>query len=89
MLQRDFILGEEKYIKFRATSCDDIPIIITDANYTLTQNNVMESSGKCAIVNNDEILTLICPKNIGEYILEVTYTIAPETRKVRVAINVT
>jgi hypothetical protein len=31
ILQRDFILGEKKYIKFRATSCDNLPVVITGA----------------------------------------------------------
>ena len=34
-------------------------------------------------------MVLLEPKKIGSFVLEVDYTIAPELRKVRVAINVT
>lgn len=36
-----------------------------------------------------EFYALIQPEEKGDYTLEVTYTVAPETRKVRVAIHVT
>lgn len=88
MLRRDFILGEKKYIKFKATSYDGVPVIIIHAAYELLKDNVVVSSGACEI-NGESFMALIEPLNLGEHVLEVTYTVAPETRKVRVAINVT
>ena len=88
ILQRDFILGEKKYVKFKATSCDNAPVIITDAKYILYADDVEYASGAC-IVDGNEFMALIEPEEIGEYTLEVEYTVAPETRKVRVAIHVT
>ena len=87
MLQRDFILGEEKCIKFKATSCDNVPVVVTDATYTLTKGEEVVSSGVCS-VNGAEFAALIQPTETGEHLLTVTYIIAPETRKVRVAIHV-
>lgn len=87
ILQRDFILGEKKYIKFKATSCDHTPVVITGATYRLTKDGTAETSGNC-LVNGDEFMALIEPQAIGDYVLEIEYTVAPETRKVRVYIHV-
>lgn len=88
ILQRDFILGEKKYIKFKATSCDNTPVVVTEATYELHENGSVVDSGGC-IVNGSQFMVLLEPKKIGSFMLEVDYTIAPEVRKVRVAINVT
>jgi hypothetical protein len=88
MLQRDFLLGEKKYIKFKATSCDNAPVVITEATYKLFADNVLSDTGSCT-VNGNEFMALIEPKEPGDYILEAEYTVAPEIRKVRVAIHVT
>ena len=87
MLRRDFILGEKKYIKFKATSCDGVPVVITNATFGLTKDGELVENGMCE-VNGEEFMAFVEPKEKGDYILEVTYTIAPETRKVRVAIYV-
>lgn len=88
MLQRDFILGEKKYVKFKATSCDGRPVIITNATFGLTKDGKLMANGICEI-NADEFMAFVEPPSIGDFVLEITYTIAPETRKVRVAIHVT
>ena len=88
ILQRDFIKGEKKYVKFRATSCDNLPVVITDATYTLMQGDISVTSGICT-VSGGEFMALIEADTEGDFVLEVTYTVAPETRKVRVAIHVT
>ena len=88
ILQRDFILGEKKYIKFRATSCDNLPVVITGAKYELYADDVTFDKGSC-IVDGNEFMALIEPAAVGDYTLEVEYTVAPETRKVRVSIHVT
>lgn len=88
MLQRDFILGEKKNIKFKATSCDGNPVVITDAKYILYRDDVSIVNGLCTVEGN-MFMALIEPPEAGEYTLEVIYTVAPETRKARVAIHVT
>lgn len=87
ILQRDFLLGEKKYIKFKATSCDDRPVFITNATYKLTKDERQIASGLC-VVEGNEFMALVEPTEIGEFMLEVQYTVAPEIRKVRVAIHV-
>lgn len=87
ILRRDFILGEKKYVKFKATACDNLPPVITGATYTLTQDGDLVTSGSC-IVNGGEFMVLLEPPAKGDYLLEVSYTVAPELRKVQVAIHV-
>ena len=82
-----FIRGEKKYIQFLISSKKKEPVIITDATYTLTRNNETVISGDC-IIEGSTLLVLLDPVNIGSYQLEVTYTIPPETRKVRCVIDV-
>jgi hypothetical protein len=81
-----FFKGEEKYIQLLITSKKKEPIIITDATYTLTRNGEVVS-GKCEI-DDSTILILLNPSEVGSYMLEVTYTIPPETRKVRCVVDV-
>lgn len=88
ILQRDFILGEKKYIKFKATSCENIPVVVTAAKYKLLDDNSILCSGNCE-VDGSLFMVLLEPTKAGSFVLEVEYTIAPEIRKVRVAINVT
>lgn len=82
-----FIKGEKKNIQFLISSKTKQPIIITDATYTLTRNNEVIVSGNCDM--NGSILSVLLElMNVGSYQLEVTYTIPPETRKVRCVIDV-
>lgn len=87
ILRRDFILGEKKYVKFKATSCDAVPVVVTGSTYQLTKDGVRVTSGFCE-TDGDKFMALVEPPEVGDYMLEVEYTVAPETRKVRVAINV-
>lgn len=82
-----FFKGEEKYIQLLITSKKKEPIIITDATYTLTRNGETILNGKCDI-DGSTLLVLLNPSNVGSYMLEVTYTIPPETRKVRCMVDV-
>ena len=81
-----FIKGEKKYIQFLISSKKKEPVIITDATYTLIRNDEV-ISGKCNI-DGSTLMVLLDPVNVGSYQLEVTYTIPPETRKVRCVIDV-
>ena len=87
ILQRDFILGEKKYIKLKATSCDGSPVVITGAAYELFEGEALVEEGSCS-VNGDEFMVLLEPPKTGDFVLVITYEVAPETRKVKVAINV-
>ena len=82
-----FIKGEKKYIQILLSSKKKEPVIITSATYTLTRNDEVISSGDCEI-EDSTLSVLLEPVNVGSYQLEVTYTIPPETRKVRCVVDV-
>lgn len=82
-----FIQGEKKYIQFVISSKKKEPVIITNATYTLTRNNEVVDSGPCEI-EGSTLLVLLELLAFGSYQLEVTYTIPPETRKVRCMVDV-
>ena len=65
-----------------------MPVIVTGAVYRLYERDVVIDSGDC-IVNDSQFMVLLEPTKVGSFVLEVEYTIAPEVRKVRVAIDVT
>ena len=62
-------------------------MILTGATWQLFSDDVAIDSGDC-IVDGASFMALIEPKEIGDFVLEVKYTVAPEVRKVRVAIHV-
>jgi hypothetical protein len=86
----DFILGEKKYIQFQVKSTIQQKVVITSATWSLKHAETMEEvlTGTCEIENDSEIQLLLMPEANGQYILEVTYTIPPEIRKVRCGISV-
>lgn len=63
-------------------------MIVTGATYKLLEGDSVIDSGDC-IVNGSQFMVLLEPNKKGSFVLEVEYTIAPELRKVRVAIDVT
>lgn len=87
MLQRDFIWGEEKYIDFQITSRVMQAVVVTAADFTLFKDFQIVQQGKCEI-DGAYLSALIKPPDVGEYLLEVRYTVPPETRKVKVVIHV-
>ncbi len=85
--QREFILGEEKYIDFQVRSSITQTVVISSATYTLSKNGIIDISGVC-IINGSKISVLLEPPELGVYLLEITYIIAEEKRKVRVSLSV-
>ena len=86
--QRDFITGEQKYIDFRMESHSHRAITITDADYTLYNGEQIVATGKCKIDGKYVSVLLKAPDKTGTYLLEMRYTVPPETRKLKVVINV-
>lgn len=82
-----FIKGEKKYVQFLVSSKKKEPVIITDASFVLTRNEEVVLSGECE-VEDSTILVFLEAVSMGSYMLEVTYTIPPETRKARCVIDV-
>lgn len=87
MLQRNFIYGEEKYIDIQVASKVNRQVVIESADFALYKNFQVVQQGKCEI-DGAIISTLVKPPDVGQYLLEVRYTVPPETRKVKVVINV-
>ena len=90
MFERTFILGEEKYLDFKVTSRKGETIVILSANYALLDfydNEKTIKDGVCEI-DGDNISILLEPPTKGDYIVELTYVVAPETRKARVILHV-
>lgn len=85
--QREFILGENKYVEFKVKSTINQIIFITSANYELFKDEALISSGPCEI-SDDIISALIQPNEKGLFELIITYIIGAETRKIRTNIKV-
>lgn len=82
-----FILGERKIIQFEVISTKNEPVIITDATWVLTYHEQEVDRGSCTIDEN-VMEILLEPNQKGTFELTITYTIAPEIRKVRCMVNV-
>ena len=82
-----FFLGEKKYVNFSVISAKEEQVVIPEATYVLKKDDVVEDSGNCTIQNN-VISVLLEPAEAGQYVLNVTYSIPPETRIVTEEIDV-
>lgn len=84
----EFVLGEDKYVKFLIRSCKGEDFEIESASYILYLDQEEEASGICKI--DDHYITAklspLCRSK--RYCLEVTYHIADEILKKRVRIEV-
>ena len=87
--KRSWILGEDKYIDLEVRSRQPGPVVIPSADWTLTRYEASEAeqTGTCE-VDDGRISVLIEPQQAGTYTLEITYEVPPETRKVRVMLDV-
>lgn len=87
--KRSWILGENKYVELEVRSKRAESIVVSQANWTLTQDAASEAeqTGTCE-VNGGLISALVEPRQTGAYTLEITYKMPPETRKVRVMLDV-
>ncbi len=84
-----FVYGECKYVWFKITSCIEQMFVITSATYELRRsNNEIVASGECELDGVNTLRALLQPPARGVYILCVTYTIPPETKKAEVRILV-
>ena len=79
----NFILGEDKYLKFLVKSLKGEDFEISKATYKLYKDKEIEAEGNCSI--NVKLNPLY--KSM-RYCLEITYCIADEILKKRVQIEV-
>lgn len=82
-----FYKGEKKYLIFEVTSKTKQTVIITSATWEIQKNDEIIQQGICEI-DGPKMQMLLEINERGMYLLELTYQIAPETRKVRGIINV-
>ena len=75
----NFILGEDKYLKFLVKSLKGEDFEISKATYKLYKDKEIEAEGNCSI--NEHYKSM-------RYCLEITYCIADEILKKRVQIEV-
>lgn len=81
----NFILGEDKHVKFAVHSRKLEPFSISSAMYDLYYDGQLEGSGPCEVLQEDSGLYLdikISPEyRSAKYQLIITYTIADEVKK--------
>lgn len=81
----DFILGENKHVRFLVCSRKEEAFSINSASWELYYDGQLEASGKCDIENLDTGLHLdimLEPKNRSrKYQLFITYLVGDETKK--------
>lgn len=88
--KRSWILGEDKYVELEVRRQQQPgPVVIPHAGWALVKHatGVTEQAGVCDI-EGGRISMLIEPQRVGLYTLEITYEVPPETRKVRVMLDV-
>jgi hypothetical protein len=83
----EFILGEQKYVDFNIKSRTDESFVIISASYQFKNGSEVLDSGPCEI-DGSIVSVLLAPQSRGRFVLEIAYTIPPETRKAKVFINV-
>lgn len=85
--QREFILGENKYVEFKVKSTINQIIFITAATYELIKDGEVLTAGACEI-SDDIVSALVQPSEKGMFELVVTYVVGAETRKIKVNLKV-
>ena len=80
-------MGEEKRLCFEIKSKTGRDLVIAQASFKLIDNGEVIQEGSCS-VEGLKLNCLVKPDRTGAMYLEITYIIAPETRKARITINV-
>lgn len=83
-----FLKGEKRYIQFEILSTKQQQVVVLNAEYIIKHDGETITTGQCEIVDNSILQILVEMLDVGSYDLEITYTIAPEVRKVRCKIHV-
>ena len=84
----NFILGEDKYLKFLVKSTKNEEFEISRATYKLYKDRELETEGNCTINEHCITVKLNPLSKSMRYCLEITYYIADEILKKRVQIEV-
>lgn len=84
----DFILGEDKYVKFLVRSAKNDEFTIHSAKYELYLDTELEQIGECTIRGHYIDIKLSPLTKSSLYRLVITYVIADETLKAKARIEV-
>ena len=84
----NYILGEDKYVRFRVVSLKNEDFEILKATYKLYKDKSLEAEGDCKIKEHYITVKLNPLQKSMRYCLEVTYYIADEILKKKVQIEV-
>lgn len=82
-----YILGEDKHVTLLIHSQNNEPFEIESAQYELKRNGNVEDSGQC-VIDGHYVKAKLNPKATGLYEYIVTYSVADETRKAKIRIEV-
>ena len=89
-----FILGEDRYVRYRVTSTSGSPFVIASAAWELQYDGETEASGSCEIETTSEStehylrIRLAPQKRSIFYLLELTLSISDETIKMQERVEV-
>lgn len=84
---KKFLLGEIRQLCFSVKSTKKEKIVILSADYAIYKDGQILKTGQCDIENEQISLIYDCDEE-GQFLLEITYSIAPERRKLRCKIDV-
>lgn len=79
----NFLLGERKIIQFEVISLKKEPVVIVDASWVLTYQDGTVETGAVTITDDSIMEITLQPMAKGTHEMMITYTVAPEIRKVR------
>lgn len=82
-----YILGEDKHVTLLIHSQNDEPFKIESATYELKRSGNVEDSGAC-VIDGHYVKAKLSPEATGFYDYIVTYSVADETRKAKIRIEV-
>ena len=83
-----FLKGERRYVQFEILSTKQQKVVVIAADYTIKHDGEIVDSGNCEIIDDSILQIMVDAFDVGSYDLEITYTIAPEVRKVRCKFHV-
>lgn len=87
----EYILGEDRHIRFRVCSCKRQRVVVESASFIISSQGEEIESGQCEIITEDESVYLdikFAPPAKGSYLVEITYLIADETLRHKEYISV-
>lgn len=80
-------VGERRTLRFTIENVEGKDFSITNAQYTVKRDDVVESSGMM-VINDHEMSFLFTPKNTGVHTIILQYTIGVDVLKGKFIVDV-